>query len=75
MTPSTLKGLKIFMKGILFTSLLFLFYFLHMKHAIEQYRLGFLRFVELNHSPKSHPYSLDFQIIELTHSTILPLDY
>ena len=40
MALSTLSVLKIAVKGILFTSLLLLFYFLHMRHAIDQYSKG-----------------------------------
>ena len=40
MALSTILVLKIAVKGILFTSLLLLFYFLHMRHAIDQYSKG-----------------------------------
>ena len=40
MALSTTWVLKIAVKGIIFTSLLLLFYFLHMRHAIDQYSKG-----------------------------------
>ena len=40
MAISTIWVLKTVVKGIIFTSLLLLFYFLHMRHAIDQYSKG-----------------------------------